>query len=108
MNMTDVTVAPEGGAPPAEVEINQNPVSTSNPVGDQAPEKPPVEQKSEPKSEPKSRREAIREAFERANNPKPKEAKEAPKEPPKAADAKPGHNKPPEETEGLDLKKRPA
>jgi hypothetical protein len=100
--MSDVTVAPAGDAPPAapsEVEINQAPVNSQNPVGTQAPEKPASDK-------PPSRREAIQAAFDRANNPKAKE-REAPKPAPKAAEAKPGHNKPPEETEGIDLKKRP-
>jgi hypothetical protein len=101
--MSDVTVA-DGGAPaPAsnETVIDQNPVNPPQPVGSQAPEKPaeaPV------KSGPEARREAIQRAFDRANNPKDAKAPQRPA--PKAAEAKPGHNQPPEPT--LDLKKRPA
>jgi hypothetical protein len=59
-----------------------------------------------------SRREAIQAAFDRANNPPPKskpaEAKEAKEA--KPAEAKKGHNQPPEDTptEKFDLRKRPA
>lgn len=101
--MSDVTVAPEAPAPapaapapapapPSEVVINQNPVSTPQPVGPQA---PPA-----PEKPPTSRREAIQQAFDKAQKGKP---------PAKAADAKAGHNQPPEETpdEKIDLKKPP-
>jgi hypothetical protein len=114
--MTDTTVAPPSSAPSApsapsaasEVTINQNPVNSQNPVGPQAPSAD-VEVKGSTHRTP-SRREAIQAAFERANNPRPKDAKpaqRAPQEAPKAAEAKPGHNQPPEETPRLDLKKRP-
>jgi hypothetical protein len=107
--MSDVTVAPQGSAPsavPNEVPINENPTATPTPLGQQAPDKPVTDLKGS-EHRPPSRREAIQKAFERANNPQPKTAKPAQKPP--VADAKPGHNKPPEETpEGLDLKKRPA
>jgi hypothetical protein len=101
--MTDVTVAPEGSAPSAapsnEVVIEQLPASAPAPITNQAPERSPADQ----------RKEAIQKAFDRANNPQPRtERKPAEARPePKAADAKPGHNKPPEETEKFDLKKRP-
>jgi len=104
--MTDTTVAPEGSAPSAapsnEVVIPNPGPSLPNPIGSQAPEKSPAER----------RREAIQAAFDRANNPqraerKPAETKEAKPEP-KAADAKPGHNKPPEATEKINLKQRPS
>jgi hypothetical protein len=96
--MSDVLVAPPPAPPapdvpsPSEVVINQNPVSSPQPVGPQA---PPA-----PEKPPTSRREAIQQAFDRAQKAKPA---------PKAADAKAGHNKPPEETpeEGIDLKKPP-
>jgi hypothetical protein len=107
--MTDVTVAPAGSAPPAapnEAVIDQNPVASPTPIGQQAPDKPTDIKGSEQR--PQSRREAIQRAFERAANPPPKGEKTAPQTPPKAAEAKPGHNNPPEETEGLDLKKRPS
>jgi hypothetical protein len=104
--MTDTTVAPEGGAPPAEVVVDPNPTVPPNPIGSQAPEKATGEVEGS-KHRPESRREAIQRAFERANNPPPKTGKPAEKPAP-AAEAKPGHNNPPEETEGLDLKKRPA
>ena len=104
--MTDTTVAPAGSAPPAaqnEVPINENPTASPTPLGQQAPDKPVGDLKGS-EHRPPSRREAIQKAFERANNPQPKTAKPAQKAP--VADAKPGHNKPPEETpEGLDLKK---
>ena len=105
--MTDTTVAPDTGgaadtsAPAAnEVTINPSPVSAPSPLGPQAPQAP------------RSAREAIEAAYDRAlNPPKPQRPalKEPAKEPLKAAEAKPGHNKPPEktETEKLNLKKRP-
>jgi hypothetical protein len=99
--MSDVTVAPDGGgAPPAassEVVINENPVASPNPVGSQAPDKP-VDHAD-------ARRESIKAAFDRANNPQPKAERPKPKVEP--AEAKAGHNNPPEETEKLNLKKRP-
>lgn len=102
--MSDVTVAPPGNAP-TEVEINPNPVNAPTPVGQQAPDKPVGDLKGD--HHPLSRREAIQKAFERANNPPAKgEAKPA-KPAPRPAEAKVGHNQPPE-PEGLDLHKRPA
>jgi hypothetical protein len=90
--------------PSNEVPINPNPPSSPTPVGSQAPDKPPP-----------SRREAIQAAFERANKPrgeKPTDLtpRKAPaNQSPPAAEAKKGHNQPPEptETERLDLKRRP-
>lgn len=111
--MSDVTVAPSGGAPQAapsnEVVVSENQTNIPNPVGSQAPDKP-VGDVEGGKGRPESRREAIQRAFDRANNPPPKTAKPAEKPAPKPAEAKPGHNRPPEKTEpeGLDLKKRPA
>ena len=102
--MTDVTVAPAGGAQtaaPNETVIETSPVTPPQPVGSQAPEKPPGEV-----AHP-SRRDSIQKAFERANNPTAK-TKEPTREQPKAAEAKAGHNNPPEKTEQVfDLKKRP-
>jgi hypothetical protein len=83
------------------VTVHQTPVTT--PIGSQVPERPVN----------LSRREAIQAAFDRANSPPPKDA-QTPKRPnaqtPKAADARMGHNQPPEptENEGIDLKKRPS
>jgi hypothetical protein len=105
--MSDVSIAPPPAAPadapaPAahEVPINQNPVNMPAPVGSQAPEAPP------PDKAP-SRREALQAAFDRANKTAPKADRNAPRPAPKAAEARPGHNNPPEPTEGIDLKKRP-
>jgi len=102
--MTDVPIsspapsaAPTSSPAPApsarEVPINQNPVSQPDPIGSQAPQAPPP-----------SRRETIQAAYDRASKPQPKPAERAE---PKAAEAKPGHNNPPEETPRLNLKKRP-
>ena len=93
-----------------ETPINQNPVNSSNPLGPQAPHAP-VGDLEGGKGRPQSRREAIQAAFDRASNPPPKQAKTVlhdERAPPKAADAKPGHNNPPEDTPKLDLKKRPS
>jgi len=111
--MSDVTVAPSGGAPAAapsnEVVVSDNQTRIPNPIGSQAPDKPTGDVEGG-KGRPESRREAIQKAFDRANNPPPKTAKPAASPAAKPADAKPGHNQPPEKTEaeGLDLKKRPA
>lgn len=112
--MTDVTVAPPGGAPTAapsapppasasEVVVSQSPVNAPNPVGSQAPDKPVGDIKgSEHRTQ--SRREAIKSAFERATKQQDEGAQRQPqqqrREQPKApaANAKPGHNQPPEET----------
>jgi hypothetical protein len=109
--MTDVTVAPAGGAPAAapsnEVPITPNPTQTPVPIGQQAPDKPVGDIKGS-EHRPQSRREAIQEAFDRASNPQREKPPQRPA--PKAAEAKKGHNQPPEDTpdEKLDLKKRPA
>ena len=106
--MSDQSVAPTAPNPAqvstntpsvGEVQINQNPVNSPNPVGSQAPEKP-VDAASERKA-------AIQRAFDRASNPS-KVAQTSQRSAP-AAEAKPGHNQPPEETkpERLDLRKRP-
>jgi hypothetical protein len=113
--MTDISApTPPPSAAPAptpapaanEVPINTNPTNAPQPIGAQTPEK----------SQPESRRDAIQRAFNRSRDPN------APK--PKAAEAKMGHNNPPEETkretkqpiktgtddegeERLDLRRRP-
>ena len=102
--MSDVTVAPPGGAPaaaPNQVVIDQNPVSVPTPVGAQAPDKP-VENVQGSPHRPQSRREAIQAAFDRATKQqdegaqRPPQRREQPRERP-AAEAKPGHNNPPAE-----------
>ena len=73
------------------------------PVGPQTPDKTPQQRRSETASD------AVKAAFERAQHPPQKQAR-APRDDkpePKAAEAKAGHNQPPEETPKLDLKKRP-
>jgi len=114
--MTDVPVAPPSAAPSTspptnnqpsanpsvshEVPINESPVSRPNPIGSQL---PPVD-----KSQAKHDRDpsaSIKEAFDRAASGKVVKPVERPA--PKAAEAKAGHNQPPEETEKFDLKKRP-
>jgi hypothetical protein len=111
--MSDVTVAPAGGAPAAapsnEVVVPENQTHVPNPIGSQAPDKPTGDIEGG-KGRPESRREAIQRAFDRANNPASAKAtaRQAEQKPaPKPAEAKPGHNNPPEETPKLDLKKRP-
>jgi len=105
--MTDTSTAPPSSpttptAPTAptpsnyEVTINQNPTNTPNPLGPQAPDAPTGDVKGS-EHRPQSRREAIQAAFDRANNPHAaKEKTEA--KPAKPADAKKGHNQPPEDT----------
>jgi hypothetical protein len=111
--MSDVTVAPAGSAPAAapnsspptspanEVQINPSPVHSPTPLGPQTPDAPVSEHR------PRSPREAIQAAFDRASNPTRSAPKADAKPAPKAAEAKPGHNQPPEEMEKLDLKRRP-
>ena len=114
--MSDVTIAPPSAAPSTspptnnqptpnpsvshEVPVNENPVSRPNPIGSQL---PPVD-KSQAKHDrdPKA---SIKAAFDRAASGKVDKPAERPA--PKAAEAKAGHNQPPEETEKFDLKKRP-
>jgi len=115
MSDTSVTSAPPSPAPantpaPAaqppqtarEVPINPNPVNSPNPVGSQAPDKPPG-------SKSEGIRDAVQRAYDRANRTAEPPKAAAPKTPPTAADARPGHNQPPEETpkERLDLRRRP-
>jgi hypothetical protein len=109
MTDTSAPVAPPSAPinPPTsnnEVPINTDQTSLPNPVSNQAPDKPPP-----------TRREAIQAAFDRANKPRDDKSRQVatdrdtPKVVPKAAEAKAGHNKPPEPTEkeGINLKKRP-
>jgi len=114
MSDTSSPAAPPSAAPApahAEVPINQNPTNAPSPIGPQAPH---VDTPDAPggKGRPESRREAIQRAFDRANNPPPKGEKAPQRAAPQAAEAKKGHNQPPEDTPqekvGLDLKKRPA
>jgi len=115
--MSDVTVAPPSApantpapapAPAAnETPINQNPTNIPAPVGSQAPERVGGDRPAP------SRRDAVKAAFDRATKMQdagekaaPRRAQAAEKAP--EADAKPGHNQPPEDTPKLDLKKRPA
>jgi len=108
MSDTSAPVAPPSAPNPTpqaqtEVPINTDQTSTPSPIGTQAPDKPQL-----------SRREAIQAAFDRANKPRGEmrgemRGKSADNTPPKAAEAKAGHNQPPEPTEkeGINLKKRP-
>jgi hypothetical protein len=108
--MSDVNVAPPApaAAPAApapaanEVVINQNPVSSPQPVGSQAPDKP-VDDLQGSKHRPESRRESIQKAFERSKEPEAEERRKT------AAKRGMGDNNPPEpmEKEKIDLKKRP-
>ncbi len=112
--MSDVPVSPAGGAPSSatpsaprqEVPINPNPVSPPNPIGSQAPPAPEGDLKGSehrPKSRAETVRDSLQEAFKRAEEKTGKPAQ--PKA--KPAEAKAGHNNPPEETPKLNLKKRP-
>lgn len=81
--------APSTPAAPAarEVPINPNPVGQPSPIGPQAPQRQGLDRDGSP-HRPMSRREAIQNAFDRAQ--------EAGR--PGPAEAKRGHNQPPEET----------
>ena len=100
-NNAPPAATPQGSQNPSEVVINPNPVSTPNPLGVQAPDRPQPTAAEE-------RRAAIQRAFERASSPPPKTDRPAQRAAP-PADAKAGHNQPPEPTkpERLDLRKRP-
>jgi hypothetical protein len=112
MSDTSAPSAPPPSAPPAtETPINTNPPSQPNAVGPQAPQAPVGDLKGSD-HRPLSRREAIQAAFDRANKgQEPPKTKPAPKPAPKAAEAKPGHNQPPEpvaeDKPKINLKKRP-
>lgn len=95
------THAPAAAPAPAanEVPIDTSPVSSPQPIGSQAPDKSPADH----------RREALERAFQRSEHPPAKDAKApARRATPPPAEAKAGHNQPPEETEKLDLKRRPS
>jgi hypothetical protein len=100
MSDTSSPAAPPSAAPApaqAEVPINQSPTNAPAPIGPQAPH---VDNPDAPggKGRPESRREAIQRAFDRANNPPPKGDKAPQRAAPQAAEAKKGHNQPPEDT----------
>jgi hypothetical protein len=111
--MSDVTITPSNvptnqpsSTPqttnaPSQVPVDTDRSSTPHPLGPQAPSVPEGEKRTP------SRMEAIQAAFDRANKPKGQAEKPAEKPAPKAAEAKAGHNQPPEETPKLNLKKRP-
>src|SRR6478752_1866593 len=84
---------------PREAVVSPGP-NMPNPVGSQL---PPERRASD------TARSAIEAAYERAKNPPPNQARAPAQDKPdaKAAEAKQGHNQPPEETPKLDLKKRP-
>ena len=91
--------APQTPQAPQEAVVSPGP-ARPNPVGSQL---PPERRASE------TARSAIEAAYERAKNPPQKQARATTQDDkaPKAAEAKQGHNQPPEETPTLDLKKRP-
>ena len=103
--MSDVTVAPNAAPPPTnEAVIEQNPTSSPQPIGSQAPQKPTGNVEGSP-HRPQSRREAIQAAFDKANTAERREQT-------KPKQARIGDNHPPEETpkeapKPLDLRKRP-
>ena len=105
--MSDVTVAPDSAPAntPAvnEVVVEQNPNNPPHPVGSQAPEK--VQTKD---TGAEGRRDSIQKAFDRANDRSQGKQPTGDRPKPKPAEAKAGHNQPPEETEKFDLKKRPS
>ena len=116
--MSDTTVADPGSAPAAapshdsasarrEVPINQNPTSSPSPLPPQAPPAPTSDIKGSP-HRPLSRRESLIKAFEDAKVPVRTE-RHTPRPEPKPAEARMGHNNPPEPTEPekINLKKRP-
>lgn len=102
--MSDVNVAPAGGAPPAvqnEVAVDTNRTSTPTPIGAQTPDKPTGDVEGST-HRPQSRREAIKAAFDKATKQQDEGTQRTPqrREPPKerpAAEAKAGHNQPPEQ-----------
>lgn len=112
--MTDTTAPPASVTPPSQSEVPINPDQTQapTPIGGQAPDRPVNDADIQRQSgRPQSRREAIQAAFDKAvsqQEAKEKPARAPPKSAPKAREAKAGDNQPPEETEKLDLKKRPS
>lgn len=115
--MTDTTVAaPAPAAAPqaTETPINTTPQSSPNPISNTPPDAGPIVEGSPHR--PPSRREAIQAAFDRATKQQDEGTARAAKAAPadkdaKPADAKVGHNKPPEAVDSekpkLNLKKRP-
>jgi len=103
MSDTSAPSAPPSAAPsapastPNETPINPSQPSLPNPIGAQ----------TAPAPERASVRNSLQAAFDRANSPPPKGEKPAEKPTPKAAEAKAGHNNPPEETPKLNLRKPP-
>jgi hypothetical protein len=106
--MSDVTVASPSAAPsspapstpsPSEIPVDVNQSSSPQPVGAQAPDKPVDKQ-----AQAQARRDSIQKAFDRATKQQEEGAQRQPRqkaqEEPKrsAAEAKAGHNQPPEET----------
>ena len=106
--MTDTSAPAQPSAAPApapasapahnETPINPSQPSLPNPIGAQTAPAPP-------KSQSDGVRGSLQAAFDRANNPPPKGERPKPKEAPPAAEAKAGHNQPPEETPKLNLRK---
>lgn len=107
MNVPVNSAPPAGGAPPssapasqAQVPVDVNQTTVPNPVGQQAPEKPPGQ--DDGKASALSRRESIQAAFDRANKMQesgdktPRRAPEREAPPPR--EARRGDNNPPEET----------
>jgi hypothetical protein len=92
--------SPAPAATPNETPINPSQPTLPNPVGPQTAPAP------EGRSRSDTIRGSLQAAFDRANSPPPKD-KPAPKPAPKAAEAKAGHNNPPEETPKLNLRKAP-
>jgi len=117
-DQSPVAPAPPSSTPNAafEVPIDPNPPSSPTPVGSQAPQAPTGDVKGSD-HRPPSRREALQAAFDRAtrmqdDKTNTREIRGKPAgDPPKAAEAKKGHNQPPEpvgdEQPKLNLKKRP-
>ena len=91
-----------------EVTINQNPTNTPNPLGPQAPDAPTGDIKGSehrPRAGARpSRPHSTAPTTRRQRPSRPRQRRQRP------ADAKKGHNQPPEETptEKFDLKKRPS
>jgi len=109
--MSDVAIAPPSAAPSdtpqtsqgsanlSEVPVDTSQVGRPNPLGPQAPDAP--------EGRSRSIGEAVQRAMDRAERPQPKGERPPQKAPPPPAEAKAGHNQPPEETPKLNLKKRP-
>jgi len=97
--MSDVGIAPPPAETPSnEVAIDPNPVSPPSPISNEAPAK--TVDDGQVRHRP-SRLETIQKAFEKSERERPR---------PKAAEAKKGHNQPPEpleEEEKFDLRRRP-